>query len=92
MIRGWDANQTDSVQNVSSSISLLKSVKDCPDFGIVFYKPQEDDYEDAGVEDLEFVLTRAMFPYHLCCRVKTPEAARKYPMAGMEISFSNKSY
>ena len=90
-IMGWDANQTDSVQNVSNKISLLKSVDDCPG-GIVFYKPKEDDYEDAGVEDLRFVLTRAMFPYHLCCRVQIPKAAKRYPIAGMDISFTDKSY
>ena len=91
-IKGWDAKQTDSVKNVSRKISLLKSVKDCPDMGIVFYKPQEDDHEDEGLEYLQFELTRAMFPYHLCCRVKIPKAAKKYPMTGIEISFKNKSY
>ena len=90
--KGWDANQTDTVENVSSKISLLKSVKDCPDFGIVFYKPHEDDLNDEGYENLQFELIRAMFPYHLCCRVKIPEAAKKYPMTGMEIYVQNKSY
>ena len=90
-IKGWDAKQTDSVKNVSRKISLLKSVNDCPS-GIVFYKPHEDDHEDAGLENLQFVLTRAMFPYHLCCRVQIPKAAKKYPLAGMDISFTNKSY
>ena len=38
------------------------------------------------------MLTRAMFPYHLCCRVMIPEAVKKYPMTGIEINFKNKSY
>ena len=33
-----------------------------------------------------------MFPYHLCCRVQIPEASKKYPLAGMDISLTNKSY
>ena len=91
-IKGWDAKQTDSVMNVSRKISLLKSVQDCPDIGVVFYKPREEDHDDEGHEYLQFELTRAMFPYHLCCRVKIPKAAKKYPMTGIEISFKNKTY
>ena len=91
-IIGWDANQTDSVQNISNKISLLKTVKDCPEWGIVFYKPHEHDVEDPGIEELEFQLTRAMFPYHLCCRVQTPEATKKFPITGLEIGIMNKSY
>ena len=89
-VMGWDANQTDSVKNVSSRVSLLKSVEDCPDFATVFWKPQEDD--DDAYEFLQFELTRAMFPYHLCCRVLIPKAAGKYPLDGTDISFTNKSY
>ena len=48
-IKGWDANQADSVENVSRKISLIKTVKDCPDLGLAFYKPHEDDHEDTGL-------------------------------------------
>ena len=54
IIKGWDAKQTDSVKNVSRKISLLKSVKDCPDMGIVFYKPQEQPFFRCGINFLCF--------------------------------------
>ena len=92
IIKGWDANQTDSVQNVSRKISVLKSVKDCPDLALAFYKPHEDDHEDEGAEYMQFKLTRAMFPYHLCCRLQIPKAVEKNFVTGIEIGFSNKFY
>ena len=41
---------------------------------------------------LTFQLARAMYPYHLCCKVDVPQAAQKYPIAGVRIGISNKSY
>ena len=68
---GWIGKDSESVEEVSGKISILKSPEDCP----VHKESRVWTTGTQREEKLRFELTRALLPYHVCCRVVTPELA-----------------
>ena len=87
---GWNGkNKSETISEVSSEISVLKSVLDCPDSNssLLWWARNESNKEELTFHTMEFTMEEALFPDHLCCKVKFPEAAKKNAIEGMEIGF-----
>ena len=86
----WSGNASEEVRKVYEEISVLKSVKDCP-FGdeSIFWFKNDDKWIQ---EFVSFKLSKALFPFHTCCKVINPQNnTQNNPINGLQISFSVKN-
>ena len=75
---GWSGNSTASIEKVTDDISILKSEKDCPVLlDDKTYKPL----------NLNFVLSKQVFPYGRCCRAVIQEYNDKTQKMFFRIKF-----
>ena len=85
---GWVGNRSEDVKDVYSEISTLKSNRECEHsknhFG--FYES-----ENMTKTEVEFNLTRAFSPYHICCKIVPPELAKSVPLGLFAFQFKNHS-
>ena len=81
---GWAGNNSDKVQKVTRDISILKSEKDCPIGRLTF----ENSTRAVGAK---FILAKALYPYHICCKVVVPKVSKYSRIISMEFSV-NSSY
>ena len=91
---GWGGNNgSETIQEVSSAISVLKSVSDCPETNIsaLWYARNESNPEEMPYQFLNFTLEEALFPEHFCCKVQFPKAAQTKAIHGLEIAFFEKN-
>ena len=86
----WSGNASEEVRKVYEEISILKSVGDCPfgDESIFWFKNDNKWIQ----EFVSFKLSRALFPFHTCCKVINPHNnSQNNPINGLQISFSVKN-
>ena len=86
----WAGNNSEDVKNVSNEISMLKSIEDCPQGpprSFFWFKNNNSQTR----ENVNFILTRALSPYHICCKVVPPKISQNYPMISLQFAFSNNS-
>ena len=90
---GWVGNQSESIEEVSTKISVLKSLDDCPieEQSKIMYNNEN---EEVIYENLTFKLSNVLYPHHICCEMITPKAASSNHILGFSLSFSfmNKSF
>ena len=86
-IFGWSGNTSENVKQVSDEISTLKSEEDCPyDDGTHFiYYSQRDDVS-VGIGNINFTLTKALYPFHICCKIIVPQV--EDPILYLHIIFA----
>ena len=86
----WTGNGSEEVKKVSDEVASIKSVEDCP-FGnesIMWFKNDDIWF----VELINFKLSKALFPFHICCKVINPKNnTEQNPINGFQISFSSKN-
>ena len=86
----WAGNNSEDVKNVSGEISMLKSIEDCPHGpprSFFWFKNRKSQTR----ENANFILSRALSPYHTCCKVVPPKISQDYPMISLQFAFSNNS-
>ena len=90
---GWVGNISENLTTVSEEISILKSEIDCPISDKTFFTFDVFNISET-LNWVDFKLTKALYPNHICCKVKTPEISKSYALIGMQIftSFENKPY
>ena len=76
---GWAGKKSEDVKNVSLEVSTWKSINDC-----------EKDTPTALIFDgpgkvsepikIKYKITKALSPYHLCCKVIPPRRSQQYPL------------
>ena len=76
---GWTGNKAEDVKKVFKEVSTLKSVEDCP----VGLHRFTDNRSKA-----DFSLTRALYPFHLCCKMIPPKISEFYPITYVKIYFN----
>ena len=85
---GWAGNRNNSedVSEVIKDISTLKTTDDCPltYHSLIWSKGEY-------TTSIYFNLTRALYPYHRCCRIITPKLSMYQPIFGVHIALSNSS-
>ena len=70
---GWSGNNhSENVQMVSKEISPLKSTLDCPERGFVLSRKK------GNIKYIKYHLTKALYPYHICCKVTLPMTSVAY--------------
>ena len=67
-ILSWSGNQSMDVKDVMEKVSVLKSEEDCP---FAYAMPHWQNITN-------ITMTRAMFPYHLCCKISTQNMGRLF--------------
>ena len=83
---GWAGNNSEDVKKVYDDISNVKTLEDCPNgINVFWYK----DNETFQFPHVEFELTKALYPNHVCCKVVTPKFSQFYPLAGIQIASPN---
>ena len=87
---GWTGNKSEDVKNVSLAVATLKSNQDCKHlknhFG--FFNRDKQFYDKYPIE---FILTRALSPYHICCKVVPPDLSYSVPLTVFAFQFNNHS-
>ena len=85
---GWVGNRSEDVEKVSQEVSVLKSIKDCPsgDESYISYGGKAKSLASI-IDFVEFNLTKALTPYHRCCRVIPPERSRTYPVFTIQFGW-----
>ena len=67
----WSGNNTDDSEKLYNVISTLKSIKDCGNKSYMYLN---------GKVSVQFNLTRALKPYHVCCKVIAPRETKYHPI------------
>ena len=84
-LTGWGGNRSEDVKQVFDDISALKSVEECPN------GPESHIVISDGVsvraEPVSFELTKALYPFHICCKIVRPQV--EYPILNLVIDFSS---
>ena len=77
---GWAGNSTEDIWKVYLDISNFNSINECGE--ILF-----------GFDNvtLNKTFTRALSPYHLCCKVTPPKLFQSYPLEYLAIKFMKNS-
>ena len=82
---GWSGyNRSESVKIVSEKISTIKSVDDCPLKSYLWY-------DEGHVQHIKYNLSKALYPYHVCCKVIPPIATKSHGVIGIRIEFSTEN-
>ena len=69
-LMGWGGNKSEDVGKVSDDIEILNNVtEDCP-HGAIWSQNNDDGGE------IKFNLTKALYPYHRCCKVIPPDYSK----------------
>ena len=65
---GWSGNASEEVNEVFDEISVLKSVEECPfgDYPDTYFVHR--DGISIKMEPINFKLTKALYPFHICCK------------------------
>ena len=84
----WRGNNSEDILMASEKISNLKSPEDCPFDNLFWYK---DNKTDTKLEPIYFNITKAIYPYHQCCKLMPPKELELYPIIGLHFSFNPKS-
>ena len=84
---GWKGNKSEKVLRVSEEISVLKSELDCPSGDKTFFNFASSNISEAIVF-VDFNLSKALYPNHICCKVKPPEVSKSKPVFSIQIIFS----
>ena len=77
-VRGWMGNNSNSVDNVTESISILKSEQDCPYTRALMVKDGKEKFVP-----ISFSLTRLFHPNGRCCKAKIPQEAANATVGGI---------
>ena len=85
---GFAGNNSQSVEEVSEKISVIKSIEDCPIKNRSYAWYDDDAVAAPGVENLQFKLKKVSYPHHICCELVTPKAVRSYQILGLSLAFS----
>ena len=86
---GWAGNNSQGVKKVHDEISNLKTTKDCPDGDNYFWYRDNETFQYPNVQ---FELTKALYPNHVCCMVVIPKFSEVFPLSGMKISSRNRTF
>ena len=81
-MNGWAGNKSEDIKKLSLEISSLKSVDECGPKR----KPRLDRINSANVSRINFNLTNALSPFHICCKVIPPKEAFNYPLQYLSVS------
>ena len=80
---GWIGNSSESIENVMRRVSTVNSSEDCPISLTSYVRPRGA----AGPPELfQFRLSRALLPFHQCCKIIYPDIAKREPIQGFSIS------
>ena len=74
-VKSWKGNSTDTHEKILDDISVLKSIKDCPYFSVMFKHNFKTKYVFAS-----FTLTSPVFPHGRCCKVFMNEEETTSPV------------
>ena len=85
---GWVGNKSDAedVRSVFREISVLKTVEDCQIEDGVKSKVYYRGAYDQSWKNPKFELTKALYPYHLCCKVIPPDESQ--PVVGLRFIYA----
>ena len=76
----WSGNNREDVQKLYDEISILKSINDCGNDSYMYLN---------GKASVQFDLTRALKPYHVCCKVIPPRASKYHPIDSFKFDIPN---
>ena len=79
---GWAGNKSEDVRKVFMEVSTLKTVGDCP---LGFHR-----FVDTR-SVAEFSMTRALYPFHLCCKIIHPNISEFHPITYLKILINGTS-
>ena len=85
---GWAGNNSESIEEVSEKISVIKSIDDCP------IEKESWSWSKTEWENLRFKLKKVPYPHHICCELVPPKFAESSHIVGIQLAFSftNKSF
>ena len=79
---GWIGNSSERVEDVMRKVATVKSSEDCPVSILSNLRP-------VGVSrnyPFQFKVSRALLPFHQCCKIIYPEIAKKVPIQGFTVT------
>ena len=79
---GWAGNKSEDVKKLFMEVSTMKSVEDCPHG---FHR-----FIDT-ISKADFSLTRALYPFHLCCKILPPKISKFYPITYVKVFVNGSS-
>ena len=81
---GWIGNSSNgTVEDVMKQVATVKSNEDCPPESVM------STIRPMGIEQnypIKFEISRALLPFHQCCKMVYPEIATKVPIQGFTIT------
>ena len=80
---GWAGSiKSESVRRVAEELSVLKSADDCPKryHSYLWFEDGSDTFGN-------FKLTKALYPYHICCKLIPPIKTKPIRVQGINIQF-----
>ena len=87
MNHGWIGNGTEDVKKVSHDISTLKSMADCGNQSTLWFDGIGSSRSSVDVP-VKYKLTRALSPYHVCCKVIPPNVSQSHPVTLFNFYYS----
>ena len=95
---GWAGYKSENLTKVSEEISVLKSEMDCPigeKTQFTFQIKNQNISESISLIDFkDLKLIKALYPNHVCCKVKPPKLSKSSTLIGLHLftSVKNKSF
>ena len=80
----WGGKTTKDITKLSKAISTIKSVQKCPN--IVWRFQSLTSHKT--VKNTKIELTRALDPYHMCCKYIPPKLSKFYPVIDFRLEAS----
>ena len=79
---GWSGNSSEKVEDVMRKVATVKTTEDCPASILSSLRTE-------GVSQMypfQFKISRALLPFHQCCKIIYPEIAKNAPVQGFTIT------
>ena len=81
---GWIGNSSEKVEDVMRQVASVKSPEDCPVSHLSFLRPKGQ--KENQSYPFQFKISRALLPFHQCCKIVYPEIAKEHPIQGFTIT------
>ena len=81
---GWIGNSSERVEDVMRKVATVKSSDDCPVSILSNLRPVG--VYNQSTYPFQFKISRALLPFHQCCKIIYPEIAKKAPIQGFAIT------
>ena len=80
----WGGNTTEDIKAKAKAISTIKSIQKCPN---ILWKFKNQTSRET-VKNTTIELTRALDPYHMCCKYIPPKLSKFYPVIDFRLEAS----